>query len=31
MKHQPRFVELEQQIWRLIEEEAAHTGMITVA
>ena len=31
MKHDPAFVALEQRIWRLIEEEAAHTGMITAA
>ena len=31
MKHQPRFVELERHIWRLIEEEGAQTGMITAA
>jgi NitT/TauT family transport system ATP-binding protein len=31
MKHQPRFVELEQRIWRLIEEEGAQTGMVTAA
>ena len=31
IKHQPRFVELEQRIWRLIEEEAETTGMLTVA
>ena len=29
MKHQPEFVALEQRIWRLIEEEAARTGMVT--
>ena len=31
LKHQPRFVELEQRIWRLIEQEAEKTGMLTVA
>jgi NitT/TauT family transport system ATP-binding protein len=31
MKHQPGFVALEQRIWRLIEEEAARTGMIAAA
>jgi NitT/TauT family transport system ATP-binding protein len=31
LKHQPAFVELEQRIWRLIEQEAAATGMLTVA
>jgi NitT/TauT family transport system ATP-binding protein len=31
MKHQPEFVALEQRVWRLIEEEAAHTGMVTAA
>jgi NitT/TauT family transport system ATP-binding protein len=31
MKHQPAFLAMEQQIWRLIEEEAAKTGMLTVA
>jgi NitT/TauT family transport system ATP-binding protein len=31
MKHEPAFVALEQRIWRLIEEEAARTGMITAA
>ncbi len=31
MKHQPRFVELEQHLWRLIEEEGAQTGMVTAA
>jgi NitT/TauT family transport system ATP-binding protein len=31
MKHQPAFVALEQRIWRLIEEEAVRTGMVTVA
>jgi NitT/TauT family transport system ATP-binding protein len=29
MKHQPAFVALEQRIWRLIEEEAVRTGMVT--
>src|ERR1700759_5628347 len=29
MKHLPAFVALEQRIWRLIEEEGAHTGMVT--
>ena len=31
MKHLPAFVALEQRIWRLIEEEGAHTGMVTAA
>ena len=31
LKHQPPFVELEQRIWRLIEQEAERTGMLTVA
>ena len=31
MKHQVPFVELEQRVWRLIEEEAAKTGMLTAA
>jgi NitT/TauT family transport system ATP-binding protein len=31
MKREPAFLELEQRIWRLIEEEAAKTGMLTVA
>ncbi len=31
MKHTPAFVALEQRIWRLIEEEAARTGMVTAA
>jgi NitT/TauT family transport system ATP-binding protein len=31
MKHQPSFLALEQHIWRLIEEEAQKTGMLTVA
>ena len=31
MKHLPAFVALEQRIWRLIEEEAARTGMATAA
>jgi NitT/TauT family transport system ATP-binding protein len=31
MKHLPQFVALEQRIWRLIEEEAARTGMVTAA
>jgi NitT/TauT family transport system ATP-binding protein len=31
MKHELAFVELEQRIWRLIEEEAAKTGMFTAA
>ncbi len=31
MKHQPSFLELEQRIWRLIEQEAETTGMLTVA
>jgi NitT/TauT family transport system ATP-binding protein len=31
IKHQPAFVELERRVWRLIEEEAVETGMMTVA
>jgi NitT/TauT family transport system ATP-binding protein len=31
IKHRPDFVALEQRIWRLIEEEAARTGMVTAA
>jgi NitT/TauT family transport system ATP-binding protein len=31
MKHQPSFLDLEQRIWRLIEQEAEKTGMLTVA
>src|SRR5215467_10793497 len=31
IKHQPAFVALEQRIWRLIEQEAERTGMLTVA
>jgi NitT/TauT family transport system ATP-binding protein len=31
MKHQPDFLKMEQRIWRLIEEEAQKTGMLTVA
>jgi NitT/TauT family transport system ATP-binding protein len=31
VKHEPRFVELEKHIWRLIEEEAVRTGMMTAA
>jgi NitT/TauT family transport system ATP-binding protein len=31
VKHQPPFLELEQRIWRLIEQEAQKTGMLTVA
>ena len=31
MKLQPAFLQLEQRIWRLIEEEAEKTGMLTVA
>jgi NitT/TauT family transport system ATP-binding protein len=31
MKREPAFLKLEQRIWRLIEEEAAQTGMLTVA
>ena len=30
-KHEPRFIELERHVWRLIEEEAVRTGMITAA
>ena len=29
LKHQPPFVALEQRIWRLIEQEAERTGMLT--
>jgi len=31
LKHQPAFLEVEQRIWQLIEQEAEHTGMLTVA
>ncbi len=31
IKHEPHFVELEKHVWRLIEEEAARTGMMTAA
>jgi NitT/TauT family transport system ATP-binding protein len=31
MKHLPEFIALEQRIWRLVEEEAARTGMVTAA
>jgi NitT/TauT family transport system ATP-binding protein len=31
LKHQPPFVALEQRVWRLIEQEAGQTGMLTVA
>jgi NitT/TauT family transport system ATP-binding protein len=31
VKHLPEFIALERRIWRLIEEEAARTGMMTVA
>jgi NitT/TauT family transport system ATP-binding protein len=31
MKHEPSFLKLEQHIWRLIEEEAQKTGMLTAA
>jgi len=31
VKLQPSFIELEQRIWRLIEQEAMRTGMLTVA
>jgi NitT/TauT family transport system ATP-binding protein len=31
MKHEPSFLALEQRIWRLIEQEAEKTGMLTVA
>ena len=31
IKHEPRFVELEKHVWRLIEEEAVRTGMMTAA
>jgi NitT/TauT family transport system ATP-binding protein len=30
LKHEASFVEIERRIWRLIEEEAANTGMMTV-
>jgi len=29
LKHEPSFLELERRIWRLIEEEAERTGMLT--
>jgi NitT/TauT family transport system ATP-binding protein len=31
IKHAPRFVELETRIWRLIEQEAERTGMLTAS
>jgi NitT/TauT family transport system ATP-binding protein len=31
IKHEPAFLALEQRIWRLIEQEAQKTGMLTVA
>ena len=31
LKHQPAFIELEQRIWHLIEQEAQQTGMLTMA
>lgn len=31
LKHDARFLELEDRIWRLIEEESAKTGMVTVS
>jgi NitT/TauT family transport system ATP-binding protein len=31
IKHEPSFLALEQRIWRLIEQEAQKTGMLTVA
>ena len=31
LKHQPAFIAHEQRIWRLIEQEAERTGMLTVA
>jgi NitT/TauT family transport system ATP-binding protein len=31
MKHEPSFLALEKRIWRLIEEEAQKTGLLTVA
>jgi NitT/TauT family transport system ATP-binding protein len=31
LKHQPAFVDLERRVWRLIEEEAEKTGMMTAA
>ncbi len=31
VKHHPAFVELEARLWRLIEEEAEKTGMVTAA
>jgi NitT/TauT family transport system ATP-binding protein len=31
LKHHPAFLELERRIWRLIEQEAEKTGMLTVA
>jgi NitT/TauT family transport system ATP-binding protein len=30
MQHHPEFLKMEQRIWRLIEEEAEKTGMLTV-
>jgi NitT/TauT family transport system ATP-binding protein len=31
VKREPRFVEIEKHVWRLIEEEAVRTGMMTAA
>jgi NitT/TauT family transport system ATP-binding protein len=31
LKHETRFVDLEKRVWRLIEEEAIRTGMMTAA
>jgi NitT/TauT family transport system ATP-binding protein len=31
IKHEPQFVDLERRVWRLIEEEAIRTGMMTAA
>ena len=31
IKHEPRFVALETRIWRLIEQEAEQTGMLTAS
>jgi NitT/TauT family transport system ATP-binding protein len=31
LKHEPAFLALEQRIWRLLEQEAEKTGMLTVA
>ncbi|MDB5650812.1 MAG: hypothetical protein JWL62_2332 [Hyphomicrobiales bacterium] len=31
LKHQPRFRDLQEHIWRLIEEESARTGLVTAS